>query len=292
MRVVVVALVACGSRDVPPPPPEALELAPEVIDAYGGPRPDTSIVISSGGGGYRPGATRSKDYTIEVRGTGEVIFNGIANVDRLGPHVVRTLPREEVAHLLDDLAAAHVLTHGDNRCATHGADAPTTIVELTHAGHHNKVFDDHNCGGDPELDRLRPTEMKLWALVDMREWAVDSSEPPPPPPPGRPSVSIGAPAGVKVTAPEAELVERVVRSRAGIYRACYQKELNHAPGLSGKLTVRFTIADGAVTMASASGLGNSEVETCIARNIRTLKFPTNAVPGTYSYPFTFSRGEP
>ena len=90
----------------------------------------------------------------------------------------------------------------------------------------------------------------------------------------------------------AEEIDRVVRSKAGLYKACYQKELNHTPGIGGRMTVHFVIngADGHVTSANGGGLGNAEVESCVIRNIRTLVFPAKGGIANVNYPFVFSQG--
>jgi hypothetical protein len=92
----------------------------------------------------------------------------------------------------------------------------------------------------------------------------------------------------------AEEIDKVVRTRAGLYKACYQKELNHSAGIGGKMTLRFSINGdtGHVSAASAGGFGNAEVESCVARNIRGLVFPIKQGIGTanITYPFVFSQG--
>ena len=89
-----------------------------------------------------------------------------------------------------------------------------------------------------------------------------------------------------------EEIDRVVKARAGIFRACYQKELNHTPGLGGKLIMHFVIAaDGSVKNASTAGgsLRNAGVEDCINNNIMRLKFPAKG-GAIVNYPFVFSQG--
>jgi len=89
-----------------------------------------------------------------------------------------------------------------------------------------------------------------------------------------------------------EEIDRVVKARAGIFRACYQKELNHTPGLGGKLIMHFVIsADGSVKSASTAGgsLRNAGVEDCINNNIMRLKFPAKG-GAIVNYPFVFSQG--
>ena len=51
-----------------------------------------------------------------------------------------------------------------------------------------------------------------------------------------------------------EEIDRIVKARAGVFRACYQKELNRSPGIGGKLVIHFVIAsDGSVKAATTQG---------------------------------------
>jgi hypothetical protein len=91
-----------------------------------------------------------------------------------------------------------------------------------------------------------------------------------------------------------EEIDRVVRSRQGLIKSCYQRELDHTAGLGGKLVVSFTIAaTGEVTRskvdAGKSTLHNGAVEDCVTRQIGKLKFPAKG-GGFVNYPFIFSQG--
>lgn len=91
-----------------------------------------------------------------------------------------------------------------------------------------------------------------------------------------------------------EEIDRVVRSRQGLIKSCYQRELDHATGLGGKLVVSFTIAaSGEVTRAKVDGgkssLHSAAVEDCVTRQISKLKFPAKG-GGFVNYPFIFSQG--
>ena len=89
-----------------------------------------------------------------------------------------------------------------------------------------------------------------------------------------------------------EEIDKVIRARSGVFKACYQKELNRTRDLGGKMTVGFTIAaDGTVksTRVENSSLNNSEVESCIKSNIARLKFPAKG-GAIVTYPFIFSQG--
>ncbi len=89
-------------------------------------------------------------------------------------------------------------------------------------------------------------------------------------------------------------IDTVVKSRRGLYRSCYQKQLNRMNELSGKLVVRFRInAEGKVEAAnvvrSKSTLRNAAVEDCVIRHIMRLKFPPKG-GALVNYPFFFSQG--
>ncbi|HVK88268.1 MAG TPA: AgmX/PglI C-terminal domain-containing protein, partial [Kofleriaceae bacterium] len=89
-----------------------------------------------------------------------------------------------------------------------------------------------------------------------------------------------------------EEIDRVVKARAGVFRACYQKELNRSPGIGGKLVMHFVIAaDGTVKSANPQGgtLRNAGVESCVRGNIMRLKFPAKG-GAIVNYPFVFTQG--
>jgi len=92
----------------------------------------------------------------------------------------------------------------------------------------------------------------------------------------------------------ADEIDRVVKARAGVFRACYQKELNRSPGIGGKLVVHFVIGgDGNVQNAKTSGastMRNDAVESCVSSNIMRLKFPAKGGLATVNYPFLFQPG--
>jgi hypothetical protein len=92
----------------------------------------------------------------------------------------------------------------------------------------------------------------------------------------------------------AEEINRVVKARAGIFKACYQTELNRQPGIGGKLTVAFQIGgDGIVRSAKVGGgstLRNASVESCVTSNIMRLKFPAKGGLANVTYPFLFQPG--
>jgi hypothetical protein len=92
----------------------------------------------------------------------------------------------------------------------------------------------------------------------------------------------------------AEEINRVVKSRAGQFRACYQRELNRSPGLGGKLVMHFVIGgDGVVKSAKTSGgssMRNDAVEECVNRQIMNLRFAAKGGISNVNYPFVFQPG--
>lgn len=90
-------------------------------------------------------------------------------------------------------------------------------------------------------------------------------------------------------------IDKVIKSRKGLIRACYQRELDRSRGLGGKLVVRFRISGaGSVSSPSVvsgqSTLKNSKVESCVLRQLTQLKFPAKGGSAIVNYPFIFSQG--
>jgi hypothetical protein len=114
------------------------------------------------------------------------------------------------------------------------------------------------------------------------------------PPSARPVAVDTQPAG-PLGAYAADDLNRVIRARAGAFRACYQKELERAPGLGGKLVVRFKIGpDGAVASvrvdAAQTTLRSEAVASCVTAQVARLQFrPTGGI-AEVTYPFLFSAG--
>lgn len=90
-----------------------------------------------------------------------------------------------------------------------------------------------------------------------------------------------------------EEIDKVVRGRASLIKACYQRELNRKRELSGKLVVNFVIAaDGTVKSTRidpSSSLRDEGVEGCVRPIITKLRFPAKG-GGIVNYPFLFSQG--
>lgn len=91
-------------------------------------------------------------------------------------------------------------------------------------------------------------------------------------------------------------IDEVVKRRAGIFRTCYQRQLDRKPGLGGKIVMHFRIGgDGLVVpgdTASIDGttLHDAEVERCVIANINRLKFAAKGGVANVNYPFVFVQG--
>jgi len=89
-------------------------------------------------------------------------------------------------------------------------------------------------------------------------------------------------------------VARVVMSRFGAFRACYEAASSREPNLSGGVTVSFGITPGGDVSGahvSSSSLSNPRVEGCILRQFSRLRFPTADKPTNASFPFIFKPGK-
>src|SRR5262249_30363527 len=88
------------------------------------------------------------------------------------------------------------------------------------------------------------------------------------------------------------MIDQIVRRNAGLFRACYQRQLDHGhPDLAGDIVTKFVIGgDGAVKSAVVIGgsLHNDDVAACVTRNLMPLHFPPKPPGGIAIYPFLFS----
>jgi hypothetical protein len=91
-----------------------------------------------------------------------------------------------------------------------------------------------------------------------------------------------------------EQVMRVVRAHATAIKYCYEKELQRAPHLSGRIDIAWVIhPNGTVDRArvAKSAIGNAAVEGCIVRTIKSWQFPkADADTIVQSFPFLFKGG--
>lgn len=89
---------------------------------------------------------------------------------------------------------------------------------------------------------------------------------------------------------DGRILRRYIRRKLDAVRYCYEKALLAKPTLTGTINTHFTInATGRVVQSSATGLGDHEVEACVAQVIGSIEFP--AFPGgspiAVNYPFKF-----
>ncbi len=88
-------------------------------------------------------------------------------------------------------------------------------------------------------------------------------------------------------------VMKVIMARRTMFQACFEKELQRLPNLSGSITVAWHIeAGGAVSVSKMKGstMGNAAVESCLVRRVKDLKFPASADgrDTNVNFPFVFA----
>jgi TonB family protein len=89
---------------------------------------------------------------------------------------------------------------------------------------------------------------------------------------------------------DANIIRRYIRQRLPRIRHCYERELLVKDGLRGTIVTQFQISpNGSVLSISATGMGDKNVEDCVAEAIRTIQFPAPKGGGLVNvrYPFTF-----
>jgi hypothetical protein len=86
------------------------------------------------------------------------------------------------------------------------------------------------------------------------------------------------------------IIRRYIRRKLPQIKYCYEKQLIVKPTLSGTVVTQFQISpEGVVQGASSSGIGDKQVEECVADAIRSIQFPKPKGGGYVNvrYPFTF-----
>ncbi|MBL8951452.1 MAG: TonB family protein [Myxococcaceae bacterium] len=89
-----------------------------------------------------------------------------------------------------------------------------------------------------------------------------------------------------------DLVAKVIRAHFNEIKYCYERELQHSPGLSGKVGIAFTIGPAGEVIEAAvseSTLGNDEVETCMLSRVKRWRFAEPQGGGTVevNHPWIF-----
>jgi hypothetical protein len=85
-------------------------------------------------------------------------------------------------------------------------------------------------------------------------------------------------------------ISRVVMSRMGAFRACYETAAARDPSIKGNVSMSFSITPGGSVggaSVASSSLGNPRVEGCIQRMFSRLSFPTADKPTNASWTFSF-----
>lgn len=87
-----------------------------------------------------------------------------------------------------------------------------------------------------------------------------------------------------------EIVRRYIRRQRDRIRYCYERELLTQPDLAGTVESSFLIdGNGAVVASTASGIGHSKVEKCVADIVKAISFPQPSGGSSVqvTYPFRF-----
>ena len=110
---------------------------------------------------------------------------------------------------------------------------------------------------------------------------------------GRSKIKAGGGQAVIMGAMDRNVVDAYIRRNLAKIRWCYEKQLQHDPKLFGKATISFTISKtGEVSSSKVkrTTLGNEKVESCVARQVKKIRFPKPKGGGIViaNYPFTFT----
>lgn len=91
-----------------------------------------------------------------------------------------------------------------------------------------------------------------------------------------------------------EVIQRTVRQNFGRFRLCYEDGLKASPGLTGGITVQFTIDPNGVVQGlqkQGDDLANAAVSACVVRAFSGMSFPeTGGGPVVVVYPIQFAPG--
>lgn len=86
-------------------------------------------------------------------------------------------------------------------------------------------------------------------------------------------------------------IQKVINKNIGQIQRCYERELTKNAGLSGKVTIQWTVGtSGSVTTASQkkSSLPSTDAVNCMIRSIKSWRFPApRGGPAIVTYPFAF-----
>ena len=114
-------------------------------------------------------------------------------------------------------------------------------------------------------------------------------------PPEAPAAAAGPPKPKRQMSSEplgAATLSRVVKSRMKRIRQCYESELKRDPGLAGTIEIEITVHEGraASSVIVLDTVGSKNVNACIQRKIRRIRFPPSSAPTTFVLPLLFASG--
>ena len=90
-------------------------------------------------------------------------------------------------------------------------------------------------------------------------------------------------------------VQKVLESKTGDIKTCYDRALEGDKKLAGPVTVRFTVAEdtGKIQNPVVQGEANPALQECVTRNIDGLELqPPDVNPGDGTFTWEFSVGSP
>ncbi len=113
---------------------------------------------------------------------------------------------------------------------------------------------------------------------------------------GRSDISAGGGQAVIMGSLDRSVIAAYIRRNLAKIRWCYEKGLARDPKLFGKVVINFTIANtGKVSQSKVrrTTMGDKAVESCIAAQIRKIRFPKPKGGGIVivNYPFVFKHSE-
>jgi len=113
---------------------------------------------------------------------------------------------------------------------------------------------------------------------------------------GRSAIKVGGGKAVIMGALDRAVIDAYIRRNLAKIRWCYEKELNKDPKIFGKIVINFVIAKtGRVSTSKVkrTTMGNRNVESCVATQIKKIRFPKPKGGGIVivNYPFVFKNSQ-
>jgi hypothetical protein len=87
-------------------------------------------------------------------------------------------------------------------------------------------------------------------------------------------------------------IRNAIKPHISAIQDCYDKQLASKPTIAGTVTASFTIEpDGSVSSATATGV-DPDVASCVADQVKAIRFPTAKEKTVVNYPFAFRPAPP